>query len=165
MASPDMTSRPIDAVFARADRISHIKEAWMEEVLADYARYLCILVMGFLERSVERVFQDYVDSLGDPRVSSYVEEKFQYERFMRVADIREIAKEFDQDWENRLNSKMTDKHKAAIGNLHSQRKNIAHGRDSDLTYRQVYDAYNLIKETVGFLEEIVGVTPSRYPRA
>ena len=137
----------------------------MDEVLADYARHLCILVMGFLERSVERVLQDYVDSRGDPKISSYVENKFQHERFMRAADIRRIVGEFDKDWENRLNSEMTDEHRMAIGTLHSHRNNIAHGRDSDLTYRQVRDAYNSITETIGFLEEIVESTPSRYPRA
>lgn len=157
MTSPGAPREPdqLKAVFDRADRIASSTESWMDEVLADYARYLCILVMGFLERSVERVFQDYVDSLKDPKVSSYVGKKFQYERFMQVSDIRKIAGEFDENWKNRLNSEMTEEHRTAIGNLHSHRRNIAHGRDSDLTYRQLCEAYDLIKETIGFLEAII----------
>lgn len=167
MDSPEMPSEPeqIDAAFDRAERIALSNEPWMDEVLSDYAHHLCILATGFLERAVVRVFQEYVDAHGDSRIGNYVDQTFQHAGSMRARNILRIAGEFDEDWKNRLDSEMTEEHRMAIGNLYSHRNNIAHGRDSDLTYRQVRDAYNSITETIGFLEEIVESTPSRYPRA
>ena len=140
----------LDDVFLRASRFSN-----QPEVEADYARYLCILVTGFLEKSVEQAILNYVDSQGNHRLSSYVAETLRSGRSMRAETIFKIVGDFDEQWKSLLVLKLTLRHREAIGSVYASRNKIAHGEDVDLPYRQVSSDYALVREAVGFIEETI----------
>lgn len=125
------------------------------DVEADYARYLCVLVTGFLEQAVERVILGYVDAQGNRRLSRYIAKRLQPNRNMRAKQLLDIVGQFDEDWRSQLDEKLTTRHRDAIGSVYASRNKIAHGEDVDLPYRQIHNDYVMVKEAVGFLEEIV----------
>ena len=140
----------IAGVFSRAYRFDHTPD-----VQADYARYLCVLVTGYLEKEVVRIIVDYVDALGNHSLSRYVSETLKRPGSMHAARILDLVKKFSVTWHNRLDQQLTLRHREAIGSLYASRNQIAHGEDVDLTYRQVQEDYKLAREVVGFVEEVV----------
>ena len=125
------------------------------DIQADYARYLCILVTGFLEQAVVRVILNYVDAVGDPSLSRYVAETLRRPGSMQAGEIMRLVGSFNEDWRTQLEKKLTTRHRDAIGSVYASRNKIAHGEDVDLAYRQVRDDYHLVREAVDFLEETV----------
>ena len=140
----------LDEAFTRAARFTN-----EPEIEADYTRYLCVLVTGFLEQSIVQAILDYVDSQGNHRLSSYVAKTLSTGRNMRTERILEIVGNFDQEWRTQLKLKLTLRHREAIGSVYASRNKIAHGEDIDLPYRQVRDDYALVKETVALIEETI----------
>ena len=125
------------------------------DIQADYARYLCILVTGFLEQAVVRVILNYVDALGDPSLSRYVAETLRRPGSMQAQAILQLVGSFNEGWQAQLDQKLTTRHREAIGSVYASRYKIAHGEDVDLGYRQVRGDYDLVREAIDFLEETV----------
>ena len=143
-------SARLDDVFSRAARFAN-----EPEIEADYARYLCVLVTGFLEQAVVQAILNYVDAQGNQRLSSYVANTLRPGRNMRAEIILKIVGDFDQEWKSLLDLKLTLRHREAIGSVYASRNKIAHGEDVDLPYRQVSSDYALVREAIGFIEETI----------
>lgn len=140
----------LDEAFSRAERF-----ASQPEIEADYTRYLCVLVTGYLEQSVVQAILGYVDAQGNHRLSSYVANTLTTGPNMSIERILRIAGEFDEDWRSQLRKKLTPRHREAIGSVYASRNRIAHGEDVDLPYRQIRSDYALVREAVGFIEETI----------
>ncbi|MYC47061.1 MAG: hypothetical protein F4X45_01835 [Chloroflexi bacterium] len=150
LRSRDSVANQLDEVFDRASKMLADPD-----VQADYARYLCVLVTGYLERSVRKTILDFVDLHGNPRFSRYIEWSLRPARNMRAKEILDILKRFDDGWKLALEGKLTLRHREAIGSVYANRNKIAHGEDVDLAYRQIRADYDLVKEAVRFLEDSV----------
>lgn len=48
------------------------------EFQADFAKYLCVLVSGFLENAVSALLLDHVERRSAPEVTAYVERQLKY---------------------------------------------------------------------------------------
>ena len=144
------SSTRIDDVFERA--VGFDDEP---DIQADYVRYLCVLVTGFLEQAVVRVILNYVDALGDPSLSRYVAETLRRPGSMQVEQILRLVGRFNEDWRTELGEKLTTRHREAIGSVYASRNRIAHGEDVDLAYRQIRGDYDLVREAIDFLEDTV----------
>ena len=144
------SSTRIDDVFERA--VGFDDEP---DIQADYVRYLCVLVTGFLEQAVVRVILNYVDALGDPSLSRYVAETLRRPGRMQVEQILRLVGRFNEDWRTELGEKLTTRHREAIGSVYASRNKIAHGEDVDLAYRQIRGDYDLVREAIDFLEDTV----------
>ncbi len=140
----------IEAAFERAARFVDDPS-----VQADYVRYLCILVTGFLEQAVVSCVLNYVDAQGNPKLSAYVADSLQRPGSMKARNLLNLLGSFSDPWEKDLDSRLTERHRDAIGTIYANRNKIAHGEDVDLTYGQVHGEFALVAETVGFVEEIV----------
>lgn len=149
---------PSVAVADRSSRLEAVLERGAAfdsdpEVQADYTRYLCILVAGFIERSVEDILQAYVDEAADSRVSRYVSTTLRRSGNLRAGQIVNLFEAFDDRWKTRLDGELTAEHRQAIGNIYANRNQIAHGEDVDLTYRQIRGDYDRIRAAVQILED------------
>ena len=144
------SSTRIDDVFERAVGFDD-----KPDIQADYVRYLCVLVTGFLEQAVVRVILNYVDALGDPSLSRYVAETLRRPGSMQVEQILRLVGRFNEDWRTELGEKLTTRHREAIGSVYASRNKIAHGEDVDLAYRQIRGDYDLVREAIDFLEDTV----------
>ncbi|MDE0495020.1 MAG: HEPN domain-containing protein [Acidimicrobiaceae bacterium] len=143
-------SAVIAGVFSRAQEFSE-----GSEVKADYTRHLCVLVTGYLEQEIVRIVVDYVDALGNQTLSRYVSDTLEYPGSMRAANILKLVRSFSDTWHSQLDEKLTIRHREAIGSLYVNRNLIAHGKDVDLTYLEVQEYYELAREVVRFVEEVV----------
>ena len=140
----------ISGVFSRAQKFSQ-----GSEIQADYTRYLCVLVTGYIEQEIVRIVVDYVDALGNQTLSSYVSATLKHPGSMRAANILKLVESFSVVWHSQLDQKLTTRHREAIGSLYANRNLIAHGEDVNLTYLQVREYYELARDVVRFVEEVV----------
>lgn len=102
---------------------------------AHWAKYVCVLVSGYLEQSVKEILLAHSAGKSAPRVSRYVERSWPISRNMSCANILEILNHFDEDWASKFDKWLKDEEerKGAINNLVSWRNNIAHGNEANTT--------------------------------
>src|SRR3990172_2859721 len=68
------------------------------ELQSHWARYLCVLVAGFIETSVRSSLSGYVRKNGSPSVVSYVESQLRYFQNPKMERIVDLARSFNPDW-------------------------------------------------------------------
>lgn len=146
----DPRTARLDEAFSRGERFSG-----QPEIQADYARYLCVLVTGHLEKEIVRIFQEYVDSQADHRTSSYFASTMRSGSNMRADRISNIAKSFDPSWKESLKQPLTTQLRDTIGSAYTSRNSIAHGDDVDLTFLRVKEYYEQVKQAIHVVESIV----------
>ena len=131
-------------------RVSQIPPTDME-VLADFARYLCVLVSGFIEVAVSELASEYCTKRSSPQVARYTARQLQ--RFQNINSQRliELVDAFESKWREDLEAFLQGGRKDAIDAVVSLRNRVAHGDQVTITYRAIADYFVAVKEVVDFL--------------
>jgi len=145
-----MTGRPeiarqkqrLEATFKRA---SGLKDA---ELLADFAKYLCVLVAGFLEQAIIEIALEHARTHSHASVQRHVEKPLR--RFTSASSqrITELLGSFDADWQKDLESYLIDEYKDAVNSVVNLRHTIAHGRHTGVTMAGVQKYFDRVKVVV-----------------
>lgn len=125
------------------------------EARADFAKYLCVRVSGYLESAICLLLKEFAGSQSSPRIARYVIadlERFQNAKKGKILDL--FAK-FDPDWREALKAYLVDEKSDAIGTIVSNRHKIAHGADSDLTYVRVREHWLVVQRIIDFIANLV----------
>lgn len=140
----------LDATFARGGGITE------EEIRADFARYLCVLVCGFLERSVVELLLHYTNTHAQTSVTRYVTWRLKI-GFQNPSKgkITETVGIFDRMWKDDLEAYIVEERHAAISSVLTQRNAIAHGDWSDITYTRIKTYYEDILDVVNRIADLV----------
>lgn len=122
------------------------------ELKSHWARYLCVLVAGFIENSVRSIYIQYSKEKAAPTVTNYVTSRLK--RFINpnMEDILELAGHFDTKWRECISDKGGIELKDAVDSVMAQRNLIAHGDNTGISYARVKDYYKLILELVELIE-------------
>lgn len=133
----------LDATFKRAAGLGADAE-----LLSDFARYLCILVSGFLEQAVVELLMEYARKHSDDRVQLHIEQRLRQLTNLKAQRLIEVLGSFDPDWRHDLESFLVDEYKDALNGIVDLRNTIAHGRYAGVTMARVQDYYARIKAVV-----------------
>ena len=133
----------LDATFSRVDSAGDNLE-----LKSDFAKYLCILVSGYLEKSLVEIVQDHARRCGAPTLQRFVEQ--QTKRFTNANShkILELLGSFNQDWRNQVDKFLKDDLKDAIDSIVALRNAIAHGNSVGLTYQRISDYYRRVQTVI-----------------
>jgi hypothetical protein len=121
------------------------------EILAHWARYLCVLTSGYLETSVRAIFKSYAHATADPKVAKYVERCLDDFQSPKMEAILNLAQSFSSDWEEKIRTYAIGQRKDAIDSIVANRHNIAHGRNVGISFATIAQYYKSVKETVDFI--------------
>lgn len=146
----------LDAAFAR---IAHIDEDALE-ARADFARYLCVLVSGYLEKAVTELLFEHCRSQAAPRVQRYVRRGLDRFQNPSKGNILTLVKQFDDAWHSDLELFIVDKRAAAVGSVVNERHRIAHGENSTISYARVAEYREAIDEVIDHLADLVDPRPA-----
>ena len=124
-----------------------------QELQSEFAKYLCVLVSGFLEQAVRDILLSYASLNSDQFVTRYVEGTVARTN-LNAQRLSELVGLFSSDWQEELSGYVVDERRAALGNIRANRNVIAHGGDSTITLRQVRDYYDRINEVLDFLVDL-----------
>lgn len=130
------------------------------EIHSHNAKYLAVLVSGYLEQAVKEILLGYATQISRPQISRYLEKTWPISKNMYVDTIKEILNQFNLSWGEELNVWLNedDRRKSDINLIVSWRNSISHGQESNttgVTLVSVNERFKTVKSLVGFLEKTV----------
>nr|VFK51591.1 MAG: hypothetical protein BECKTUN1418E_GA0071001_10068 [Candidatus Kentron sp. TUN]VFK54034.1 MAG: hypothetical protein BECKTUN1418F_GA0071002_103617 [Candidatus Kentron sp. TUN]VFK60102.1 MAG: hypothetical protein BECKTUN1418D_GA0071000_11163 [Candidatus Kentron sp. TUN] len=142
--------RHLDTAF---ERIGHV-DSDNPELQSDLARYLCILVSGYLEKAVAALLLKHAKQSGGPTLQRFVGETTKRPMNLNAQRLQELLGSFDPDWRSKLKSFLVDERKAAVNSVASLRNRIAHGETVGVTYQQISGYYAQVWKVVDKISEL-----------
>lgn len=123
------------------------------ELQSHWAKYLCILTVGFLETSVRAIYSEYARTNGPPFAGNFVNIQLKYFQNPKMEKILELTKLFSSEWESNLKIVAGDEAKSAVDSIVAIRNRIAHGEWVGITYASVQCYYQNVQKVVRLIDE------------
>lgn len=121
------------------------------EVRSHWAKYICVIVSGYLESSVREIFSEYSKDKSAPAVSRYVSTQLGRFQSADAERIMALAAAFSLQWEKSLKEFVDEERKTAINSIVGNRHAIAHGDDSSITINNLVAWYKKANEVIDHL--------------
>ncbi len=125
------------------------------EVQADFAKYFCVLVSGFLENAVVTLLLDVAQRRSAPEIARFVERRLDQWTNPNTEKILTLIGDFNADWRSAAERYLVDSRKEAINSLVALRHQIAHGESVGTSMGQAISYWSAVKEVVEFLVELL----------
>ena len=122
------------------------------DLQSHWARYLCILVSGFLETSVRIIYREYAKSKATPQVANFVEGKLEDFQNPKMEKILQLTGLFSKEWANELRLETEGELKDAVDSIAHNRNQIAHGGSVGISYSQIKSYYDRAIEVIELIE-------------
>ena len=135
--------------------ISKVREASNDDfaLQAHWARYLCILVSGFVENGLKEIYSEFINSKAAKPIADYAISYLSRLQNPKAEKVMELVGSFRQEWRTELETFLTsDGRKDAIDSIMNNRNQIAHGSDVGITIVRVSNYFNKIVSVLEFLE-------------
>ncbi len=110
----------LDATFARVRGASGDLE-----LQSDFSRYLCILVSGYLEKSVSELVLAHASRSRSPSLQRFVDQRTKQFTNAKPQRLKELLNDFDPDWRTSFEAAVVDDVKAAVESVVDLRNKIA----------------------------------------
>lgn len=140
----------LDATFSRAPDSNADPE-----FQADFAKYLCVLVSGYLESALCALLLGLAQRRSAPEIASFVEHQLNPWTNPKANKIIALFGSFDQEWKNDLTDYLVDQKKDSINSLVALRNQIAHGESVGASLSQIKSHYDVINEVINHVAELV----------
>lgn len=125
------------------------------EVQADFAKYFCVLISGFLENAIIALVLDVAQRRSAPEIALFVERQLDYWMNPTCEKIAQLLGNFKQDWRIAAEKYLVDERKATVNSLVALRNKIAHGESVGTSLAQVNDYYKTVLDVVNFVADLV----------
>lgn len=125
------------------------------ESQADFAKYFCVLVSGYLENALIALVLDFVQRNSAAEVQLFVEKRLDRWTNPSTEKILTLLSEFSGDWKEKAEKFIIDDRKAAVNSLVGLRHQIAHGESVGTSIAQVKNYYKATLEVVDFIADLI----------
>jgi len=149
----DAQRKRLDALFDKATDLSGDPE-----LLAHWAKYLCVLVCGFLENSVELCLSDYCQKRSDECINNFISSELRSFQNPKMAKILELFGTFSKTWEEDMRNSSDGRISDAVNSIVANRHMIAHGGRSQISMSAVKNYYADIVRAVELMQKICGTS-------
>lgn len=139
----------IEAAFLRSKSASHDVE-----LHADHAKYLCVLVSGFIEKSLSEIALEHARRVGPPSLQRFVERNTSRFANANTEKVLQLLGSFDPDWRNHLEHVLVDERKDALDSVVGLRHQIAHGRSVGVTHVRIKEYFGAIVKTIEDIQDL-----------
>lgn len=140
----------LDAAFGRVPGASSDPE-----LQSDFAKYLCVLVSGYLESALCALLLSYSQRRSSPEVASFVERQLGPWTNPKSEKIIDLFGAFNQDWREDLTQFLVDQRKDSVNSLVALRHKIAHGESVGTSLSQIKSHYRVVNEVVDHVMQLV----------
>jgi len=147
----DRLRKRLDATFARAPDSSADAE-----VQADFAKYLCVLVSGFLENATVALVLHHASTRSAPEIAAYVENQLKHWTNPKAEKLCNLMGAFNREWGTKTTEYLVDERKASLNSLVALRHKVAHGESVSTSLSQVKAYRDSIYEVVEFIATLMG---------
>ena len=137
----------LDNLFEKVKDISDL------ELKSHWARYLCVLVSGYLETSVRAIYSEYSSKKASKNVANYVNSSLKRFQSPKMGNILQLTEAFSRQWAEELENATDGKLKESVDSIVTLRHNIAHGRDSGVSYARIREYYQSAIKVIELIEK------------
>jgi hypothetical protein len=150
-----MNTAKIDSARKRLDEAFEKGKAFVTEpeLQSHWARYLCVLVSGFLETSVRTLYYEYAKKKSGPLVSNYVESQLSWFQNAKMEKILQVTRDFSPAWEESLRDATKGQLKDSVDSVVANRHKIAHGESVGISFSHITQYYKDAVKVVELIEE------------
>jgi RiboL-PSP-HEPN len=127
----------------------------VDEVKSDYAKYLCILVCGWIEKAVGSMIVAYASDKSPQQLQSHLESSLKRLTNVGADKLLVTMGTFDKQWRDRLEVLLTDEQTIALNSIVGLRNDIAHGGGGSLSLHGVERYWTAAQEAIAHFEEIL----------
>ena len=145
------------AAFSRAEQLEPSPDK--EELEADYARFLCVLISGFVERAVSAIILQYAEGSTPAPLRSFLVATLDRVRNVDKARLLLVVGSLDATWRDQLDAFVVDERLAALNSIVGLRNDIAHGGGATVSLRRVRSYWSSVDEVIAKVEELVLTRP------
>jgi len=153
MQEIDAQRKRIDALFEKTRELSSDPE-----LLSHWAKYLCVLVCGFLENSVELCLAEYCRRRGDENINNFVSAELRSFQNPRMGKILDLFGSFSKTWAEEMKNDVSGQISDAVNSIVANRHLIAHGGTSQLSMSSLRAYYSDVLRAVEVMRRICGVS-------
>lgn len=121
------------------------------EVRSDFARYLCVLVSGFVETAISELAAEYCQRYSAPTVSNYAQNQLARLQNVKSERLLQLIGSFDPKWRIELEKFIDGARKDALDSVVDLRNKIAHGESVGVTYVRIREYYQRIAEIIDYV--------------
>ncbi len=139
----------LDDTFSRVRKIEYDPQ-----LQSDFAKYLCVLVSGYIETAISQLLQEHARRAGARTLQNFVENKTRRITNANADKIAQLMGSFDPKWREEIRAYLNGERSHAINSIIGNRHQIAHGRDSGITYASVHLWYQQANQLVDRVEKI-----------
>lgn len=130
------------------DIINNFKD---NEIKSHWVKYLCVIISGYLEFSIQIIFDIYCEKNANSYVHNFASTKLDRLYNPKTQRIIEVANSFNKNWGDHIKKYTKGELKDSIDGIIENRNKIAHGDDSQITYNQLLRWYINSKKVVDFV--------------
>ncbi|MEJ6980528.1 HEPN domain-containing protein [Pedobacter sp. P351] len=132
-----------------------------DELQSHLAKYICVVCSGFLENAMFQILNDKVCRETECEVLlSYMKVHLLKIQNPNSNKIREVVKSFSLEWHDKLSEFLREEDRAsAINYIITDRHNIAHGKDSEITIGKIEVYFKRIVDVFSFMENLLVLQP------
>jgi hypothetical protein len=123
------------------------------ELQSHWSRYLCVLVCGFLENSVELCLSEYSKRAASPLVSNFVSAKLRNFHSPKMGKILDLIGSFSPNWRTQVETATRGHLSDSVTSIVENRNKIAHGESVGLSIRSLTTYYKDAVEVIDLLEK------------
>lgn len=135
----------LDATFARARGAAVGGEP---ELQSDLAKYLCVLVSGYVERCSAELVSEHSRRTGPRTFERFVDRHARRPQNLNAEKLKQFVGAFDPIWAESLGAYLVDERKAALDSVVALRHAIAHGQPAEVTLVRIQDYWNQVKKVI-----------------
>jgi hypothetical protein len=130
------------------------------ELSSDLARYLCVLVSGYLEQAVKELALEHVRHRSHPSVQRYVENRLNLLTNVNSQRLLTLLGSFDPDWRRAMERYLVDELKDAVDSVVNVRNGISHGQSVGVTIGRISDYFDRVNRVVNRVADLCAPLPT-----
>jgi len=127
------------------------------ELQAHWAKYLCVLSSGYIEKSVRAIYGEYAKLRTPPQIGRFVSRRLGEFQNAKMSKIVDLTKLFDETWALQLELTFAGEVTDSINSLVANRHSIAHGQDTSVSIARVKTWHEKSRELIAHLEGQCGL--------
>jgi len=121
------------------------------ELQSHWARYLCVLVSGYLETSIRHLYGEYAAKRSSIQVAGFVSDQLEFFQNPNMQKIMELAGSFSRDWRREL-EELEDEVRLAVDSIVNNRNQISHGEDVGISHGTLKRYYESANQLLNLIE-------------
>jgi RiboL-PSP-HEPN len=140
----------LDNLFEQAKQIKDV------EMLGHWSRYLCVLVSGFIETSIQAILLDYADKKSAPEISHFVSQQVRDFQNAKMSKILALLGDFSPTISASIEAATDGELKESVDSIVQNRHQIAHGQTTGISLVTVKKYYENVVKVLEIVEANFG---------